>query len=234
MATETRTETITSPDGTFTGLLTLPEGGSGPGVLLLQEIFGINEYLTAVADRLAGLGYVVLAPDMFWRFAPDSPLDQSDESIGIAFGRAGEFDFPQGVADASLALGHLRQLPEVTGPVAVVGFCLGGTLAFGVAVAADPDVAVSYYGSGVAEGLEGAGAVACPVLFHFGTEDPFIPNEQVDAVEAAFAGRDDVVLHRYAAGHAFDNHLAPQFSDPAAAAEAWDRTAAFLAERLGA
>lgn len=234
MATTTRTETITSPDGPFSGHLSLPEAGTGPGILLLQEIFGVNEYLVAVADRLAELGYVVLAPDLFWRIAPDSPLDQSDESIGIAFGRAGEFDGAQGVADAGIALHHLRGLSEVTGAVGVVGFCLGGTLAFGVACSADPEAVVSYYGSGVADGLDGADTVTCPVLFHFGTADPFIPNEQVDAVDAAFAGKDHVVLHRYDAGHAFDNHLAPQFSDPAAAAEAWERTVAFLAERLDA
>jgi len=233
MAIQTRSESITTPDGSFSAHLVLPESGSGPGILLLQEIFGVNEYLTAVADRLAGIGYVVLAPDLFWRIEPDSPLGQTDEAMGIAFERVGRFDFEVGVADAGLALDHLRGLTEVTGGAAVVGFCLGGTLAFAVAVASDPDAAVSYYGSGVADALGGAGEVSCPVLFHFGNDDAFIPNEQPDAVEAAFAGREDVVLHRYDAGHAFDNHLAPQFSDPPAAAEAWARTTAFLADQLG-
>jgi carboxymethylenebutenolidase len=234
MAILTRTEAVTTPDGTFSAHVALPPSGSGPGILLLQEIFGVNDYLTAVADRLAELGYVVLAPDLFWRFAPDSPLEQTEEGIAQAFSRVATFDIELGVADSVVALEHLRSLDEVTGDVGVLGFCLGGSLAFAVAAATDPAVAVSYYGSGVADSLGAADAISCPLIFHFGAEDPFIPNEHVDAVEAAFATRDEVVLHRYAAGHAFDNHLAPQFSDPPAAAEAWARTTDFLAEHLPA
>jgi carboxymethylenebutenolidase len=234
MAILTRTESVSTPDGSFSAHVALPPAGSGPGILLLQEIFGVNDYLTAVADRLAELGYVVLAPDLFWRFAPDSPLEQTEEGIAEAFGRVATFDVDLGVSDAVLALEHLRGLDEVTTDVGVVGFCLGGSLAFAVAAAADPAVTVSYYGSGVADALGASDAIGCPLIFHFGTEDPFIPDEQVDAIEAAFATRDEVVLHRYSAGHAFDNHLAPQFSDPAAAAEAWARTTAFLAEHLPA
>jgi carboxymethylenebutenolidase len=114
-----------------------------------------------------------------------------------------------------------------------MGFCLGGTLAWFVAAAGDPDVAVSYYGSGVAGGLDQAGTVTCPVIFHFGDSDPYLPNEQVDAIRASVGDRPDVEIHVQAgAGHAFDNHEAPTFWNEAAAAAAWERTVAFLQQHL--
>jgi carboxymethylenebutenolidase len=232
MATSTRTERVTVPDGTFSAHVALPAGGSGPGILLLHELLGVNDYLTAVADRLAGLGYVVLAPDIFWRIAPDTPLGHTEDAINEGFGRLATFEPDKGVADAVAALEHLRGLDEVTSDVGVVGFCFGGTLAFLVASDGDPAVAVSYYGAGIVDFLDGAPSIACPLILHFGTADEFIPNAQVDAIEAAFADRADVVVHRYESGHAFDNHLAPQFSDPPAAADAWERTTGFLADHL--
>ena len=125
------------------------------------------------------------------------------------------------MADALAALDHLRSLEEMTSDVGVVGFCFGGTLAYFVAAAGDPAAAVSYYGAGIVDFLDATSSIACPLVFHFGTADEFIPNDQVDTIEAAFAGRDEVALHRYPSGHAFDNHLAPQFSDPPVAADAW-------------
>src|SRR5215207_2465018 len=86
--TTTRTETITAPDGgTFDGHVALPASGSGPGLLVLQEIFGVNEYIREVCDRLAGLGYVAMAPDVFWRLEPNVDINgNSDEAMGRAFG----------------------------------------------------------------------------------------------------------------------------------------------------
>jgi carboxymethylenebutenolidase len=143
----------------------------------------------------------------------------------------------QRVADLLAALDHLRGLPEVGGgKVAVMGYCLGGRLAYELAAAGSPDACVSYYGSGIGERLaDTASAITCPVIFHYGDSDPFIPNEEADAVEAAFAGRDDVTVHRHAgAGHAFENFEAPMFWNEAAAARSWELTTEFLAEHLDA
>jgi carboxymethylenebutenolidase len=233
MTFDTRDERITEPaGGTFSGHLVLPAGGGGPGVVLLGEIFGTNSYLRSVADRLALLGYVALVPDLFWRIDPDHPLERQEEQLGEAFERVGQLDFPAAIGDSVAALDHLAGLPEVTGDVGVLGFCMGGHLAYGAAAAASPAVAVSYYGSGIADHLDRADDITCPILFHFGQRDDFIPVEQVDAISARLGGRDGVRIETYDAGHAFDNDQAAMFYDPQAARAAWGLSAQFLAAAL--
>jgi carboxymethylenebutenolidase len=117
----------------------------------------------------------------------------------------------------------------------VLGFCLGGTLAWQVAALGDPDVAVCYYGSGIPDALDLAPAIDCPVLLHFGGADPYVAREQVDAVAALAATRDAFECHVHEdAGHAFDNSFSPQFSNPPAAAAAWELTVEFLGRTLPA
>ena len=232
----TRTEQIAAADGgTFSGHLALPTAGHGPGVLLIQEIFGVNAYVRAVADRLAGLGYVALAPDVFWRVEEGVDIDSSDPtSIEPAIAIASKWDAELGLDDLGRALQHLGGLDEVTGAVGVIGFCFGGTQTYRVATAFDPACAVSYYGSGIAELLDDVEQLTCPIMFHFGDNDPYIPRDQVDAIKAATADRHNVVMHVHRGGnHAFDNHLAPHFSQPDLAAVAWTETASFLYLHLG-
>jgi carboxymethylenebutenolidase len=231
-----RTETITAPDGdTFDGHLVVPDSGTGPGILLIQEIFGVNDYLRLRAGQLAELGYVVLCPDVFWRIERNIDLPHDRESLEKAFGYVQRFgpQVEQGVADLGAALAHLRSLPETEGKVGVMGFCLGGSLAYLTAVYHDPDAAVSYYGSMVEGRLEVADQISCPILFHFGGSDPYIPAEQVDHVRDAVADRAGVEFHvQEAAGHAFDNELAPMFHDPGARQAAWRITVDFLGRKL--
>jgi carboxymethylenebutenolidase len=229
-----RTDTLVAHDGgELTALVVLPEAGTGPGVLVLHEIMGINDYIGTVAARLADLGYVVAVPDLFWRIDPEHPLPSDEEGLAEALRRVGELDVEEAVRDSDAALAHLSNLPEVTGAVAVLGLCLGGTLAFGVAIRSEPDALVSYYGSGVADALDGAGAVDCPALFHFGANDEYIPVAEVEAVQGAFADRDDVRIQVHPqAGHAFDNP-SPLFHHAAAAQEAWGRTVDFLRRTIG-
>jgi carboxymethylenebutenolidase len=137
------------------------------------------------------------------------------------------------VADCVAALGRLRDEPEVTGGVGVLGFCMGGLLTYQVAAHADPDVAVSYYGSNIGAGLGLVEQVTCPIQFHFGDADAYIPNDQVDAIRAAFDGRPDAEVHvQGGAGHAFDNHESAMFHNPEAAMAAWALTTGFLAKHL--
>src|SRR5918996_182739 len=144
----------------------------------------------------------------------------------------------RGLAGQLAEAGYLAlAMPECSGRVGGVGFCLGGTLAYLLAATArvdgrGPDAAVSYYGSGVNAMLDLAPRVGCPVLFHYGARDPYIPAEQIDEVERALAGRPDVALHRYDAGHAFSNWDAPSMYDEPAARIAWERTLTFFDERL--
>jgi carboxymethylenebutenolidase len=209
-----------------------PPSGSGPALMLLQEIFGVGSYIRAVADRLAEAGYVVGAPDVFWRFAPGWDQDHDQEGLAASMEAAGKLDFPLAIADCSVALGVLGQDTAVSGDPGVIGFCLGGTLAWGVAAAASPSVCISYYGSGVPSMLGLIEQVECPTLFHFGGDDAYIPAEGIDAVAAAIAGHPGFVLNVEAAGHAFDNHESDMFHDPAAALAAWSKTMAFLGEHL--
>jgi carboxymethylenebutenolidase len=234
----TRTDTVTVPDGgAFSAHIAIPDSGSGAGILLLQEIFGVNDFLKEKADDLAALGYVVLCPDVFWRVEPDVSLPHDEAALQTAFGymtRFMEVDDDTKANDLGAALDHLRSLPEVGGrKVAVMGYCLGGFLAYALAYRFEPDAAVSYYGSGIADRLTEAAELDCPTIFHFGGNDPFIPNEQVDAITAHLGDRDDVEIHiQHQAGHAFENHLAPQFHDADAAAASWPLTVEFLERNL--
>ena len=230
-----RSEQVPAPDGTgtFAAHVAVPDAGSGPGIVVLHEIFGVNDYVTGACRRLAGLGYVALAPDLFWRTAPGLALGHDEDGLAQAMENVTSFDAEAAVGDAAAALDHLRSLPEVRGGAGVLGFCLGGTLAYLVAAASEPDAAVSYYGSGVPDALDQAVHIECPTLVHFGGDDPYIPRDQIDAARAALADRPGVtfVIHE-GAGHAFDNSFAPGFHQPEAADAAWRQTADFLAEVL--
>lgn len=235
-----RTETITTSDGgTYDGWLFVPDAGGGPGILLLQEIFGVGDFLRAKALDLAALGYVVLCPDVFWRTERRVAHGHDGAGLEAAFASvtrwSQEVDERTTRDDLLSAFEHLRRLEEVGArAVGVMGYCLGGRLAFEVAVAGQPDACVAYYGSGIGGRLEHASAITCPTLFHYGGADPYIPMEEVDAVRAAFAGRDDVEVHVHdGAGHAFENSEAAGFHDPAASATSWRTTTAFLARTLG-
>jgi carboxymethylenebutenolidase len=204
------------------------DGRGSPAVLLIQEIFGVGAYIRAVADRLAEAGYIVGAPDVFWRFQRNWEADHDEAGLNASFGMVQQLDFPQAVSDCSTALNHLASVSGGDRQPAVMGFCLGGTLAWGVAAAAEPSVCVSYYGSGVPDMIGMIDQVHCPTLFHFGNADSFIPNEGVERVGAALTGREGFVLNVENAGHAFDNHESDIFYNEAAAGAAWAKTMAFL------
>jgi len=225
-------EKVTTPDGTFDAYLALPESGQGPGVLVFQEIFGINDNIRGICDRLAAEGYVALAPDMFWRLEPR--FERKDESgMQDGMGMVQRLDFGAAARDMSAALAHLRGLDACTGKVGAIGFCLGGTLTY-LCATTDPDLdaAVPYYGSGIHDMLGSADNLRCPTLFHYGDRDPFIPAEQIALVDAAMADKPNVTVQHHDAGHAFSNWDAPSMYDEKAAAEAWEQTHAFLAATL--
>lgn len=227
--------TIPTPDGDLPAVLWTPPGRTGSGVLLLQEIFGVSGYIRRRGAALAAEGYVVLAPELYWRLDPSlPPLDESaPDVVDQAMGRAMSLDWEQTVADAVHALNALQDRDGV-GKVGVLGFCFGGGLAFNVAAVADPDCLVSYYGSGLPGLLDLAPQVTAPSLHHFGLSDDYIDVETVARIrDAVTAGRDEVVFETYeGANHAFDND---DFflHDPAASRTAWERTLAFLGEQLG-
>lgn len=229
--------TISAPDGTFDAYCVLPGRGEGPGILLFQEIFGVNDNMRTIAERLAAEGFVVLVPDMFWRI--ERRFERQDESgMADAFAVVGKFDFGAAVGDIQAAHAHLLAMPECTGTVGVVGFCLGGGLAFAAATMSrvdghGPDAAVCYYGSPINGLLGQVGNLDCPTVFHYGKNDSFIAEDKIAEVATAVRDREDVEVHLYDAGHAFSNWDAPSMYNQAAADLAWARTLAFFAQHLG-
>lgn len=219
--------------------LWLPPGGSGPGIALLQEIFGVSAYVERRARHLASLGYVVLAPGIYWRLGPSAtePIEGPDAlQEGVA--RSGEVDWDAAVADGAATVRALREREDVTRGVGLVGFCFGGGLAFAVAAALEQqddgqpiDALVSYYGSALPRLVDHV-QVTAPSLHHFGLADEFIPVETVRHVEAVLTRAPETTFVTYeGANHAFDNDDLPFFHAQASEL-AWSRTKKFLADRL--
>ena len=225
---------VSLPDGTMPAQLWLPPGGSGPGLLLLQEIFGVSRYIRSRAAALAEAGYVVLAPELYWRLDAQALDESSPSALEEAMALVSRLDWATTVQDAVAALERLRALDQVRAGVGVIGFCFGGGLAFNVAAVDSPDVLVSYYGSALPDLLDLAPRVTAPSLHHFGTEDAYVDADAVQRIRAAVtAGPGGPVrFETYeGANHAFDN---PDFvlHHPEASAAAWERTLAFLGEHL--
>ena len=217
---------------TFSGYLSLPPTGRGPGIVLIQEIWGVNEHIRALADQYALDGYVVLAPDLFWRLAPRVELayDEAGSARAVELYRA--VDTAQAAEDVASAVATLRGRPEVAGKVGTLGYCLGGQMAFRAAALAQADAAVCYYGGGIANHLDLAPRVTMPILFHHAEQDALIPPDMVAAIKAAFAGRSNAVFADYpGVGHGFNCWGRPNY-DQQAAALAHGRTLEFLARHL--
>ncbi|GAA1567899.1 dienelactone hydrolase family protein [Kribbella sancticallisti] len=205
-----------------------PAGGSGPGLLLLQEIFGVSSYIKQRAEDLAGLGYFVVAPEIYWRL-DDTSLDESapdvlDQAVAIT----SRLDWSTAVSDSVAAVEYLRGRDEGVG---VVGFCFGGGLGFNVAAESSPDVLVSYYGSALPQLMDLAPQVDAVSLHHFGDADDYLSTEVVDKIVAAVDGPYNEICRYPGAGHAFDNPM-PAFHHAEASALAWSRTESFLSRHL--
>lgn len=196
---------IEHPGGeTSRGYLALPPGGKGPGILLLQEIFGVNQHIRAVAEQYAMNGYVVLAPDVFWRQEAGVDLGYEGPDMEKAFTLMQGADIPQTLSDLATAAQALRARPECDGPVASLGYCMGGILSFLCAAGGSVDKAISFYPGGIARHLDKVPALTVPVQVHLGADDHLIPPDQIEQVRQAFAGRSDCEVHVYDAGHGFN------------------------------
>ncbi|MGA2551127.1 MAG: dienelactone hydrolase family protein [Burkholderiaceae bacterium] len=204
--------------GEFGGYLSLPPTGTGPGLVVIQEIWGVNEHIRAVADQYASDGYVVIAPDVFWRQKPRVDLKYDEADTAQAYQFMQNLDGANAVKDLTSTVKTLRALPEVKGKVGVLGFCMGGRLSFLAAAQSGVDSAVCYYGGGIQNFLDLAASVKVPILFHYGEKDAHIPPEAVAAVRAAFDGRANARIEVYAgADHGFNCWRRPGYNQSAAA-----------------
>lgn len=229
-----KTLPMTAADGgTFNAYVAVPESGSGPGLVLLQEIFGVNRHIRDLADLYAAEGYVTIAPDLFWRIQPGVQLGFSDADFKKAFALYERFDVDQAIKDVADTIKALRTVAGCDGKVGAIGFCLGGLLAYLTAARCSVEAAVSYYGVGIETRLNEAPAVRCPMVMHFGGEDQFVPAAARDAISSAFKGRDEIEIYTYeGADHAFNNPERPSY-DRFAAMVAGSRTLGLLRHAIG-
>ncbi|MYM82775.1 dienelactone hydrolase family protein [Duganella sp. FT50W] len=232
METNSQWIEIDSADGAFGAYLSLPRGGKGPGIVLLQEIFGVNQHIRNVADQYAADGYVVLAPDLFWRHGARIELGYDEAGWQRAVELMQATDFAKAQQDIGATLKVLRGLDGVSGKVAALGYCFGGRLSYHTAANGLVDAAVAYYGGGIQNALERAPEIKVPVLMHFGARDDHIPNEAVKRIAETFEHNEQVEIHVYDdAEHGFNcNHRASYQQRAAAAAHG--NTLVFLSELL--
>lgn len=229
MSNPVHTQWIEIGDG-YGGYLALPPAGSGPGLLLMQEIFGVNLHIRRLVDQYALDGFVVLAPDVFWRQAPRVELgyEGAERQRGIEL--AGQLKPAEVLADLQAAAVTLRDRAETAGrKVGAIGYCMGGRLAFNAAALAGVDAAVAYYGGGIHNQLDLAANIACPVQFHYAEHDDNIPPAAVEKVRQAMAGKPHE-LHVYPGStHGFNCWARASYHAPSAAL-AHGRSLLFLAQ----
>jgi carboxymethylenebutenolidase len=226
--------TITSFDGgEFDAYLALPASGFGPGIVLLQEIFGVNHVMRSIADWYAQRGFVVICPDLFWRQERGVQLtDQTEAEWKRAFEFYQGLDEAKAVDDAGAALAFLREHPACNRKVGAVGFCLGGKLAYLLAVRYHPDCSVGYYGVGIEKSLDEAANLRNPLMLHIAQKDQFCPPEAQAKIYAALDENPLVMLHEYdGQDHAFAREGGAHY-DAESAELANLRTLEFFARNL--
>jgi len=226
--------TINGRDGDFSAYLSTPATGSGPGLLVIQEIFGVNLSMRQMCDEFAAQGFVALCPDIFWRQEPGIQItDKTDEEWQRAFQLFQGFDVDNGIEDLKDSLAALRGHDACDGKAGTVGYCLGGKLAFLMATRSDADCNVGYYGVGLDDLLGETGGISAPLMLHVAEKDDYCPPEAQAKLRESLASHPHTALHFYAGmPHAFARAGGIHY-DADAATLANGRTYDFLKQHLG-
>jgi carboxymethylenebutenolidase len=225
--------TIKSFDaGEFDGYLALPAGGYGPGIVVLQEIFGINKYIRSIADWYAAHGFVALCPDLFWRQQRGVDLTDKGADVEKAFAFYQGLDEAKAVEDSAATVDFLRAHPSCTGGVGAVGFCLGGNLAYLLAVRFNPDCAAGFYGVSIEKSLAEAKNLSSPLLLHIAGKDRYCPPEAQAEIHKVLDQNPFATINDYPEqDHAF-GRLGGEHYNAAAAELANLRTLEFFVRNL--
>jgi carboxymethylenebutenolidase len=225
--------TITTTDGSFGAYVARPARSSAPAVVVIQEIFGVNQVMRDLADGLSGQGYLAICPDLFWRIEPGIDItDKTEAEWKRAFELFNAFDVETGVLDINATLDHVRNDAGCSGKVGAVGFCLGGLLAFLTATRTDADASVSYYGVGIENRVAEAEKLTHPLLMHIAEEDQFVPKAAQAVILQALKDHPQVEIHTYpGCDHAFARLGGEHYND-AAAKLAGGRTLSFFKKEL--
>ncbi|GAB4362954.1 MAG: dienelactone hydrolase family protein [Kiloniellaceae bacterium] len=228
--------TIEGKDGSFTVYAAAPNDGDGPpapGIVVAQEIFGVNQVMRDTCDWLATQGFVAVCPDLFWRIEPGIQLtDKTDAEWKRAFELFGLFDVDKGIEDMKTTLAALRAHEVCNGKAGSVGYCLGGKIAYLMATRSDSDANVGYYGVGLGDLLGEANKIAKPLMLHVAEKDKFSSAEEIAKVQKGLSGNKQVTVHVYKGqDHAFARQGGEHY-DAAAAKLANERTVSFFKEHL--
>jgi carboxymethylenebutenolidase len=226
--------TITTKDGAFSAYVARPTAASAPAVVVIQEIFGVNQVMRDITDGLAGQGYLAICPDLFWRIEPGVDItDRSEAEWKKAFELFNAFDVDAGVKDIAATLATIRKDPGCSGKAGAVGFCLGGLLAFLTATRTDSDASAAYYGVGLESRVAEAEKLARPLMLHIAEEDQFVPKAAQAVILQALKDHPMVEAHTYpGCDHAFARPGGEHYNE-AAAKLAGGRTLQFFQKYLG-
>lgn len=224
---------IKGHNGTFGAYIARPQSPPAPAVVVLHEVFGVNADIRRHCDELAQQGFIAVAPDLFWRQEPDVDLSVTSEpdwQHGLRLYQA--YDRDAGVADVKDTVRAVAELPECTGKVAVLGYCLGALMVFLTAVRSSVDAAVAYHGGDTEKYLGEVDGLNAPLLMHLGEDDEFISKAAQAAIKKALADKPNAMVYSYPGQrHAFSRHNGAHYN-AAAAALANQRTGDFLNQRL--
>jgi carboxymethylenebutenolidase len=224
---------INGRNGGFGAYISRAKTAPAPAVVVLHEVFGVNADIRRHCDELAEHGFIAVAPDLFWRQEPGVDLSVTSEPdwlYGLRLYQA--YDRDAGAADVKDAVSAVAQLPECTGKVAVLGYCLGGLMVFLTAVRYGVDAAVAYHGGDTEKYLNEVESLHAPLLMHLGEEDEFISKPAQTEITKALANKPNAMVYSYPGQrHAFSRHNGAHY-DAAAAALANARTSDFLTQQL--
>lgn len=221
-------------NGSFEAYLARPKAAQAPVVIVIQEIFGINADMRQTCDMLASHGYMALCPDLFWRLEPG--IDMSDNTPAEwkrGFELYTAFDFDAGIEDVAATMAAAKTLAGSSGQVGVMGFCLGGLMAFRTAARHDVGAAVSYYGGGTENHLAEGDKIKGPMMMHLAEDDEYISKEAQQRIKEALALKKNIEIFSYpSVQHAFARNRGAHYEQRSAEL-AHTRTLSFLGRHLG-
>jgi carboxymethylenebutenolidase len=189
----------------FGAYCAMPDGGTGPGIIVIQEIFGVNAFMRQMCDEYAKQGYVAICPDLFWRQQPGIQLsDKTPSEWDKAMDLYKGFDTEAGVRDLLSTLAHIRAMKECSGKVGAVGYCLGGKMAYLMAARCDVDATVSYYGVELEKYLDEVHDIRMPLILHIAALDSHVQGPVREKILKSVARNPVITAYVYeGADHAF-------------------------------
>jgi carboxymethylenebutenolidase len=225
---------IQTEGGEFSAYVARPPQSPAPAVVILHEVFGVNEDIRKTCREMAEAGFIAIAPELFWRQERGVDLNTwSDDEWKKGLALYTAYDRDTGVRDVLATVRAAGHLDGATGRVGVMGFCLGGLMTYLTAARHDVDAAVAYHGGDTESYLDEAKAIAAPLLMHLAEEDEYISKTAQSRIKAALEDVPTAIVYSYSGqNHAFARHTGTHYN-AAAAALANGRTVDFLTEHLG-